>query len=119
MLAQVASLLARYLERYQLAPILSEEEVRHWLCMRTDVVFTYVVEGAGGAITDFFSFYTLPSTVIGNDTYNSLKVGLAPAHIRSVLPGAHPISSIGSSAVLMGAPSWGCGYVRGTLRLAG
>ena len=28
---------------------------------------------AGGAITDLVSFYTLPSTVLGNDKYNTLK----------------------------------------------
>lgn len=40
-----------------------------------DVVHSYVVEGPGGRITDLLSFYTLPSSVIGNDQYNSLKVG--------------------------------------------
>lgn len=36
---------------------------------------SYVVEGPGGRITDLLSFYTLPSSVIGNDQYDSLKVG--------------------------------------------
>ena len=39
-----------------------------------DVVHTYVVEAADGRITDLLSFYTLPSSVIGNEQYDSLKV---------------------------------------------
>lgn len=31
------------------------------------------VLGAGGIITDLVSYYTLPSSVIGNDKYDSLK----------------------------------------------
>ena len=40
----------------------SEEEVRHWLAMRPEVVYSYVVESAAGEVTDLLSFYTLPST---------------------------------------------------------
>lgn len=39
------------------------------------MVYSYVVEGPGGRLTDLLSFYTLPSSVIGNDQYSSLKVG--------------------------------------------
>ena len=34
---------------------------------------SYVVEGEGKRITDLLSYYTLPSTVIGNDQYDSLQ----------------------------------------------
>ena len=40
------------------------------------MIHSYVVEGPGGRITDLLSFYTLPSSVIGNEQYNSLKVCL-------------------------------------------
>jgi hypothetical protein len=44
-------------------------------CLQKDVVYSYVVESpADGNITDLLSFYTLPSSVIGNDQYDSLKV---------------------------------------------
>ena len=43
--------------------------------LQKDVVSSYVVEAAeGGAITDLVSFYTLPSSIIGNEQYDSLKV---------------------------------------------
>ena len=44
---QVAQLLQKYQERFQVAPILSEEEVRHYLVPIPDVIDTYVVEGKG------------------------------------------------------------------------
>ena len=53
-------------------PIFDQDEVRHWFCPRAEVVCTYVVE-TEGTVTDFLSFYTLPSTVIGNPKHNSLK----------------------------------------------
>lgn len=39
-----------------------------------DVVHSYVVEAPDGRLTDLLSFYTLPSSVIGNEQYDSLKV---------------------------------------------
>ena len=64
--------------RFLYVPQLSEEEVRHWLLPRDDVVYSYVVDapgggGAGGAISDFFSFYSLPSTVINHPQYKTLR----------------------------------------------
>lgn len=65
----------RYLEKYKLAPVLSEAEVEHWLLPAEGVVCSYVVEppGGGGALTDLVSFYSLPSSVLGNAEYDSLK----------------------------------------------
>jgi hypothetical protein len=113
---QVTKLLADYLQRYRIAPVMDEHEVKHWLsfqvcpclaclarCVDTvgasgmpgtqtschsmyhglvfdksavqpDVIHSYVVEGPDNSITDMLSFYTLPSSVIGNDQYDSLKV---------------------------------------------
>lgn len=71
--AAVAALLAEYLKKYKLYPEMRKEEVEHWLAYKEDVVYSYVVEDAQGNITDFLSFYTLPSSVIGNDQYTTLK----------------------------------------------
>ncbi|KAL0041757.1 hypothetical protein WJX79_003570 [Trebouxia sp. C0005] len=70
---QVTRLLSTYLEKYSLIPIFTEEEVQHYLTPVEDVVDSYVVESAGGTITDLVSYYTLPSSIIGNDKYDSLK----------------------------------------------
>ena len=47
----------------------SSEEVRHFLLPQKDVIFSYVVED-GEKITDFFSFYSLPSSVLKECTGN-------------------------------------------------
>ena len=44
---QVALLLQKYQQRFQVAPVLSEEEVRHYLVPIHDVLDPYVVEGKG------------------------------------------------------------------------
>ena len=77
-------LLVKYLaEKTCLSQVFSEEEVAHWLTPREGIVNTFVVEqqggtsgggGGDGTITDFCSFYTLPSSIIGHDKYTSLKV---------------------------------------------
>ncbi len=71
---QVAELLNTYLAKYKLAPVMNQEEVAHWLLPVPDVVNTFVAD-QGGRVSDLISFYTLPSTVLGNAEYDSLKVG--------------------------------------------
>ena len=80
----VTKLLCAYLSRFELAPVFTEGEVRHTFlsgrgegeyidgkAMRAkQVVWAYVVENPQtGEITDFISFYSLPSTVVGNEKY--------------------------------------------------
>mmetsp|Transcript_42469 Transcript_42469/g.51515 ORF Transcript_42469/g.51515 Transcript_42469/m.51515 type:complete len:430 (-) Transcript_42469:457-1746(-) len=70
----VQKLLATKLDQYRLHPNLSEAEVSHWLLPRPNVIDSYVVENPETKeITDFVSFYTLPSTIIGNEHYNTLR----------------------------------------------
>ncbi|KAJ3301152.1 Glycylpeptide N-tetradecanoyltransferase 2 [Blyttiomyces sp. JEL0837] len=72
---QVTALLRKYLLKFDVAPVLSEADVRHWLLPIKDVVFSYVVEDPedGNKITDFYSFYSLPSSVINNPKHSHLQ----------------------------------------------
>jgi len=70
---QVTILLGEYLKRFQLAPILDEEEVKHWFMPVEDVIDTYVADDGSGTITDFLSFYTLPSSILHNPDHGLLK----------------------------------------------
>ncbi|KAF8077857.1 N-myristoyl transferase [Lyophyllum atratum] len=79
---QVADLFTRYMKRFEMAPVFSVDEVRHQFMSGVgtgavgdggpgrrvgQVTWTYVVEDPQThKITDFFSFYSLPSTVIHN-----------------------------------------------------
>jgi len=64
---QVTNLLNEHLKEYKLKQIFSEADVKHWLSYQDKVVYTFVKhsEGKDPKVTDFFSFYSLPSTVLG------------------------------------------------------
>ncbi|KAF8503332.1 Myristoyl-CoA:protein N-myristoyltransferase, N-terminal domain-containing protein [Russula emetica] len=84
----VTELFRTYMARFDMVPLLEEEDVRHQFLSgrgkgervaptgrrQGQVVWTYVVENPEShAITDFFSFYTLPSTVVSNPRHDILE----------------------------------------------
>lgn len=71
-ISQVYGLLTSYLDKFDLAPKFTPEEVKHWFLPQEDVINSYVVE-RDGKVLGFTSFYTLPSTVISHPTYDSIK----------------------------------------------
>ncbi|KAF8965241.1 N-myristoyl transferase [Flammula alnicola] len=82
-------LFTEYMKRFDMAPLYDVEDIRHQFMSgmgegemgsggagrrERQVTWSYVVENPEtGTITDFFSFYSLPSTVIGNTTYPTLE----------------------------------------------
>lgn len=72
----VTSLLNNYLEKFDLTPIFSAADVLHWFIPQENIIESYVVEDPErpGTLTDFVSFYTLPSTVMNHPQHNSIKV---------------------------------------------
>jgi glycylpeptide N-tetradecanoyltransferase len=71
---QVRVLLNKYLARFDFAPVFeTDDDVRHWILPHENVVWSYVVEGLDKKITDVFSFYSLPSSVIGNPKHSTLN----------------------------------------------
>ncbi|KAH6918482.1 N-myristoyl transferase [Coprinopsis sp. MPI-PUGE-AT-0042] len=87
----VHDLFSRYMQRFDMIPIFSKEEVRHQFLSgrgtgavggggkgrrKQQVTWTYVVEDPDThKITDFFSFYSLPSTIINNPKHALLEAG--------------------------------------------
>lgn len=75
----VQDLMSRYLKRFDMAPEYTREEMDHWLVhdesrAPDQVIWSYVVEDPKShRITDFFSFYCLESSVIGNKKYDCLR----------------------------------------------
>ena len=69
---QVTTLLKKKLDTFKLHPNLTCEEVEHWLLPRDGVVYAYVVE-QGGIVSDLASFYSLPSSVLGNEKHKTLN----------------------------------------------
>ena len=57
----------------------TDEEVKHYFMPREGVVYSYVIDAPDPEkkkpiITDFISFYMLPSHVIGHKKYDMLYV---------------------------------------------
>lgn len=73
---QAHMLLSKYLVKFKLSPVFSQEEFQHWFLPRTQIIDTYIVE-RNGVITDLISFYTLPSTVVNNQLHKSIKAAYA------------------------------------------
>ncbi|KAJ7774939.1 acyl-CoA N-acyltransferase [Mycena metata] len=91
--ASVADLFTKYMRRFDMAHIMSLEDVYHYFLSGRgtggigdggegrkvgQVTWTYVVENSDAhEITDFFSFYILPSTIIRspNPNYGKLEAG--------------------------------------------
>lgn len=75
----VQSLLEKYLQRFDMAPVYDRDEVEHWLLhdeksAGEQVIWTYVVEEPSThRVTDFFSFYCLESSVIGNQKHDNIR----------------------------------------------
>jgi len=86
---QVSDLFARYMKRFDMVQLFSPEELRHQFLSgkgtgaigdggpnrrKDQVVWAYVVVNQETCkITDFFSFYSLPSTVINNTKHSTLQ----------------------------------------------
>jgi glycylpeptide N-tetradecanoyltransferase len=71
---EACAALNKHLMKYAIAPQLSEAEFKHWLLPRTDVIYSFVVEHPEThKITDMVSFYSLPSSVLGNEKHTQLR----------------------------------------------
>nr|XP_047917816.1 glycylpeptide N-tetradecanoyltransferase 2 [Anser cygnoides] len=82
----VQELINTYLKQFNLAPVMDEEEVAHWFLPRDHIIDTFVVEGSNGILTDFLSFYTLPSTVMHHPVHKSLKAAYSFYNIHTETP---------------------------------
>ncbi|GMF52255.1 unnamed protein product [Phytophthora fragariaefolia] len=72
--AHVTALLKDYLAKFDLVQHFDQNDVAHWMLPREGVISAYVVENPETKkITDFASFYHLPSTVIGHPTHSKLN----------------------------------------------
>lgn len=70
----VTRLLRNYLKQFAVAPDFDVDDVEHWLLPKEDVVESYLVESPEThEITDFCSFYSLPSSILGSQNHSVLK----------------------------------------------
>jgi glycylpeptide N-tetradecanoyltransferase len=83
----VTKLLQTYLAQFQVAPHFSEDDVEYLLLPIDNVINSFVVENSEThEITDFGSFYALPSTIIGNQNYSLLKAAYSYYNVATSIP---------------------------------
>ncbi|KAK6464114.1 Glycylpeptide N-tetradecanoyltransferase [Scheffersomyces coipomensis] len=79
-LDQVFDLFIKFQTRFELVQQFKKHEFEHWILggksdgSKSNVIKTYVVENKDGKITDFFSYYLLPFTVLNNAQHNELGI---------------------------------------------
>lgn len=92
---QVKELLNKYLDRFDMAPVFETEDIAHWFIGSQNPLFevseeekpvhSYVVtEDDGKTVTDFFSFYSIPTSVLGNSEYDSLNIAYSYYYASNV-----------------------------------
>ncbi|XP_077475303.1 glycylpeptide N-tetradecanoyltransferase 1-like isoform X2 [Stigmatopora argus] len=81
----VCRLLREYLGQFNLVPAMNQEEVSHWLLPRDNIIDTYLVENEG-KVTDFLSFYTLPSTIMNHPVHRTLKAAYSFYNVHTTTP---------------------------------
>ena len=70
----VHDILNAYLEKFPFHMKFSEDEVRHFLLPRDKVIYSWVCEDANAKVTDFISFYYLPSSILKHVQHKTLHV---------------------------------------------
>lgn len=63
-ISAVFKLLQAHLKKYKLQPVYTQQEVAHLLLPRKGVINTFVVEDDSKQVTDFVSFYRLPTQIL-------------------------------------------------------
>ncbi len=64
----------------------NEEEIKYWFLPRKDVIYSYVVENSEKIITDFVSFYCLPSSVLKHEKHKDLRAAYSYYNVSTVTP---------------------------------
>lgn len=83
---KVVKLLNDYLKKFDLAPVFEEEEFKHWFSPQGGIIDSFVVETPEGVITDFVSYYTLPSTVVYHPVHKTLKAAYSFYNVSTETP---------------------------------
>merc|ERR1719446_992755 len=72
--------------KFPLHPEFEKDEIAHWILPRKGVVYTFVRENQNGEVTDVCSFYSLPSSILGNEKYNLLKAAYSYWNVATTVP---------------------------------
>lgn len=83
---RVWELVSGYLKKFPLHPEFSKDELAHWMMPLDGVVYSYVREDSSGQVTDVCSFYSLPSSILGNDKHSLLRAAYSYWNVATTVP---------------------------------
>ena len=87
-----------YLQQYKLHIQFTLAEIGHFLLPQENVVESYVVEDPDtDQITDFISFYSLPSSILKNPSYSALNVAYSFYNV----PNKHKLTDLMKDALVL------------------
>ncbi|KYQ91338.1 glycylpeptide N-tetradecanoyltransferase [Tieghemostelium lacteum] len=84
----LTALLKQYLSKYKLAVEFHEDEVWHWFQNIKEVMTCYVMNGDSAnpdKVTDVFSFYNLPSSIMKHPKYDRLLAAFSFYNIATTI----------------------------------
>ena len=73
------------MKKFDLAPVYTLEEFKHWFMPRDGIIDSFVVE-QNGVITDFGSFYHLPSTIMNHPQHKILRAAYSFYNVSTKTP---------------------------------
>ena len=76
------ALLIEYQKKFKIHFDYSVIELKHLLIPRKNVIRSFVVE-MDGKITDFMSYYIVPSSVLKNEKYNEFRSGYVYYYVNT------------------------------------
>ena len=79
---QVYVLLENFEKQFKVHGYYDRDQVKHWFIPRKNVVYSYVRE-EGNKITDFISFYNLPSSILQHESYKKLMAAYSFFNINT------------------------------------
>ena len=80
---EVFVMLDNYEKKFKVHGYYSKEHVAHWFLPRKNVIYSYVREDDKKKITDFISFYSLPSSILQHENYKKLMAAYSFFNINS------------------------------------
>lgn len=83
----VTRLLGSYLRQFAVAPDFNEGDVEHWFLPKKDVVDSFLIESPETyEITDFCSFCSVPSLILGNSNHSTLNAAFSFYNVAQKTP---------------------------------
>lgn len=82
---QVYVLLENFEKQFKVHGYYDRDQVKHWFVPRKNVVYSYVRENQDKVITDFISFYNLPSSILQHEKHKKLMAAYSFFNINTTI----------------------------------